>query len=78
MNKTLFYILILNVVTISIHAQVTFLNSPFNTNNIEDSTFVEVGTNMYSYLGSNSINNHFVRTVFKSKYLDDQIKNSNY
>ncbi len=64
-------------VSAHLYAQVAPLFSPVYSNN-EDTVFTEAGTVLYSYLGSNSINNNFANAVFKSKYLDDHIKNSNY
>ena len=75
MIKLFLSILVLNIVTFNLYAQISYLSSPVNS---DDSTFIETGTKIYSYLGSNSINNHFARAVFKSEFLDDHIKNSNY
>ena len=76
MKKVILSIYLLLFVTSLSKGQITILDAPVVNNT--DSVFTEVGTIFYTYLGSNSINNHFARAVFKSEFLDDHIKNSNY
>lgn len=76
MNRVFIIINLFLFVTFYTNAQVTIMDSPVVNN--KDSVYTETGTCFYSYLGSNSINNHFARAVFNSEFLDDHIKNSNY
>ncbi len=63
------------LLTFVIFAQISPLNYPIN-NFANDSIFTEVGTNFYSYLGSNSTSNKFVSALYNSKFIDDNLKNS--
>ncbi len=67
---------LLSINSIEASAQVSPLNLPvYNYQN--DSIFTQIGTYFNYYLGSNSINNKFALAIMNSKYLDDDLKNSN-
>jgi hypothetical protein len=77
-NKILNILLFVFAFSFSINAQIAPLFSPVSTNHENDTVFTEAGTVFYYYMGSNSINNQFASAVFKSEFLDEHIKNSNY
>jgi hypothetical protein len=75
--KRIIIIITISIFCVKLNAQVIPLSyTTYNTEN--DSVFTEIGTNFYSYLGSNSINNKFASTLFKSGFIDDNLKNSNH
>jgi hypothetical protein len=78
MKKNLLITTICFTLCLSANAQITSSFSPIQTGIESDSVFTEAGCDFYYYLGSNSINNHFVSDVYNSKFLDEYNKNSNF
>lgn len=74
--KQVLNIMLFSILCFNINAQVVPLLS--HINNKEDSIFTETGASFYSYLGSNAINNKFASTLFKSEFIDEELKNSNH
>lgn len=77
-NKFLLFLLFVITQINSVNAQIAPLFSPVLSNEETDTVFTEAGSIFYYYMGSNSINNQFASAVFKSDFLDEHIKNSNY
>jgi len=78
MKKFKIIIVIYFTQCLSLNAQITTSFYPVNKDVDQDSVYTEAGCVFNYYLGSNSINNHFVSDVYNSRFLDEYNKNSNY